>query len=176
MSVPGLRLPKAVEADPRAAGLLELLAAHARPLWSEAVFRVAWLTPGDEVKAALRSANQAGLLVRGLEAAERRLAEEERGLELAGREHERDIGVRISRLLVVTNDGAERFYRNVEGLLRRHAPRLHAVRLEMDEHELGELLYGSDRVARLVLLEHKNAVASFLLAVAQQLRTRETPG
>ena len=175
MSVHGQRLPKTIEADPRASGLLERFAAHARPLWSEGTFRVASLVPGDEVKAALRSANQAGFLVRGLEAAGRRLAEEERGLQLAGQQQERDASVRISRLLVVANDGAERFYRNVEGLLRRHGPRLYAVRVEMDEYAMGELLYGSDRVARLVLLEHKNAVATVLLAIAQQWRTEDAP-
>lgn len=121
------------------------------------------------MKTALVSARQAGFVVRGLEAAERKLAEEERGLALVpAQERKADAAVRISRLLLVTNDGSGRFYRNVESLLRRHGPRIHAIRLEIDEHELGEFLYGPDRVARLVLLEHKNAVAAFLLAVAGQ--------
>lgn len=133
------------------------------------MFEAACLVPGESVQDALVSANQAGFVVRGLEAAERRLAEEERGLALLPQqERSAAAGVRISRLLLVTKDGSERFYRNVEGLLRRHGPRLHAIRLEVDEHALGEMLYGPDRVTRLVLLEHKNAVAAFLLAVAGQ--------
>lgn len=140
------------------------------------MFHVASLVPGEAAKAALLSANQAGFVVRGLEAAERRLAEEERGLALVPRQDGKATAVaRLSRLLLVTNDGSERFYRNVEGLLRRHGPRLHAIRLEMDEHDLGELLYGPDRVTRLVLLEHKNAVAAFLLAAAQQWQAEEAP-
>src|SRR5690606_14229424 len=82
--------------------------------------------------------------------------------------------VRISRLLLFTNDGSERFYRNVEGLLRRHGPRLYAIRLEIDEHELGELLYGPERVTRLVLREHKNAVGAFLLAVVGQWQDEQS--
>ncbi|MFN2377484.1 MAG: hypothetical protein ABR538_13175 [Candidatus Binatia bacterium] len=171
---PAPRLPKTIEADPRASRLSEHLLRRARPLWSGAVFHAASLAPGEAVKAALLSANQAGFVVRGLEAAERRLAEEERGLALAA-QPDRNAAVRISRLLLVTNDGSERFYRNVEGLLRRHGPRLHAIRLEIDEHDLGELLYGPDRVTRLVLLEHKNAVAALLLAVAGQWQNEEAP-
>jgi hypothetical protein len=160
------RLPKTMDAEPSATGLLERLARDAQPLWSEGLIRVASIVADEEVNAALRSAKQAGFVVRGLEAAERRLAEEDRGLQLVARE--RETSVRISRLLVFTNDGAERFYRNVESLLRRHGPRLYAVRLEADEHDLGELLYGPDRVVRLVMLDHKSAVAGFLLAVARQ--------
>jgi hypothetical protein len=166
------RLPKTIEADALASLLPGQLLRRARPLWSEAVFHAASLVPGEAVRAALVSANQAGFVVRGLEAAERRLAEEERGLALSA-QPDRTAAVRISRLLLVTNDGSERFYRNVEGLLRRHGPRLHAIRLEIDEHELGELLYGPGRVTRLVLLEHKNAVASFLLAVAGQWQAEQ---
>lgn len=170
------RLPKSIETDPRASRLVEEILRRAVPLWSEAVFHAACLVPGKAVKAAVVSANQAGLVVRGLESAERRLAEEERGLALLARqERSGAAGVRISRLLLVTNDGSERFYRNVEGLLRRHGPRLHAIRLEVDEHGLGDLLYGQGRVTRLVLLEHKNAVADFLLAVAGQWGEEEAP-
>lgn len=168
MSVHDVRLPKTVEADPVASGLLEALAAHARPLWSGGVHHAASLVPGEGVMAALRGANQAGFVVRGLEAAERRLAAEDRGLQLARPEEERRTSVRVSRLLVLTHDGSERFYRNVEALLRRHGPRLLAIRLEIDEHDLGELLYGPERVARLVLVEHKNEVAALLLALARQ--------
>ncbi len=106
--------------------------------------------------------------MRGLEGAERRLAEEQRGLEIAAARQTSTPSVRISRLLVMTDDGAERFYRNVDSLLRRHGPRLFAIRLETDEHTLGSLLFGADRIARLVLLEHKSAVAELLLAVARQ--------
>jgi hypothetical protein len=56
-------------------------------------------------------------------------------------------GVRVSRLLLLANVGAERFYRQIEALLRRHGPRVLALRLEIDENGLGELLFGPRRVA-----------------------------
>jgi hypothetical protein len=175
MNPPAPRLPKAVEADPLACGLPARLLASARPLWRQAAIAVACLDPQDEVKSSLRSAARAGFVVRGLEAADQRLGAEERGLEMIPGHRSDQAGVRVSRLLVLANDGSERFYRNVEGLLRRHAPRLYAVRLDIDEHALGELLYGADRVARLVLLVHKQAVAEFLLAVARQWTRDEAP-
>ncbi|MFN2427817.1 MAG: hypothetical protein ABR587_15375 [Candidatus Binatia bacterium] len=169
MSAEEWRLPKLIEADPEAAGLLEQLASRSGPLWKEGRLQIPSVVPDDELKSTLCLASRTGFLLRGLEAAERRLAEEQRGRALLGTSS-RDAGVRISRLLVVTNDGAERFYRNVEALLKRHEPRVYAIRVEMDEHEMGELLFGADRVARLVMVDHKNAVAEVLLAIARQWR------
>lgn len=155
-----------MDGDPRADGLLKGLAANAVALWQGGVFEAASVTLGSELKIALQRANQTGFLVRGLESAERRLGEEEQGLRLL--RGEADAGVRISRLVLVTNDGSERFYRNVESLLRRHGLRIAAIRLDVDEHDLGELLFGPERVTRLVMVDHKSAVAEVLVAIAEQ--------
>ncbi len=69
---------------------------------------------------------------------------------------------------MLADDGAERFYRNVESLLRRHAPRVLALRLSADERALGQLLFGPDERARLLLVEHKDAVSAVLLALASR--------
>jgi len=101
----------------------------------------------------------------GLESAERMLAAQERGLGLVDRHSGVPRGVRVSRLLVLADDGAERFYRQVERLLRRYGPRVLAVRLETDADALGELLFGTNGRARLLMLNHKEAVSAFLLAM-----------
>jgi hypothetical protein len=41
-----------------------------------------------------------------------------------------------------------------------------AVRLEVDAATLGELIFGKGRLARLLMLEHKEAVSAVLLAMA----------
>ena len=120
----------------------------------------------DALVAALRSAHSAGRVVRGLESAEQTLAAEERGLRIADRASGTPRGVRVSRLLLLSNDGAERFYRQVEALLRRHGQRVLAIRLAADAETLGALLFGPGRRARLLMLEHKDAVAAVLLALA----------
>ena len=163
-----LRLPKSVESDPRGPLLLSNLTAHTRLLWQggEIGIPVARMTP--ELAEALRQAYGTGRVVRSLENAERSLAAEERGMDMADRKSGVARGVRVSRLLLLANDGAERFYRHIEELLRRHGPRVLAVLLEIDENGLGELLFGPQSVARLLMLEHKQAVGSVLLAMAGQ--------
>jgi len=161
-------LPKSIEHDPRAQHLLHNLTSHARPLWRDSEIAVPVARMTAELAEALRSSHSAGQVVRSLEDAERTLAAEEQGLRMADRQTGVPRGIRISRLLLLANDGAERFYRNVDALLHRYGPRVLAVRLETDEKGLGELLFGPHRVARLVMLEHKQAVASVLLAMAAQ--------
>jgi hypothetical protein len=118
----------------------------ATPALGRALFeirRARWLVRGLEESAKVLSAQQAGL-------AQAPAAQVE-----AGRR-------RISRLLVLSSDGSERFYRDVEKLCRAHAARLEAVVLEADEIELGEAIFGPGRAARAVLLDHKDAVVLFL--------------
>lgn len=106
------------------------------------------------------------MLARGLEGAERILAAEERGLRQLAQRTGVKPGTRISRLLLLADDGAERFYRHVERLILRHAPRVMAVRLEVDAAALGELLFGPGHPVRLLMVEHKDAVCEVLLAMA----------
>jgi hypothetical protein len=166
MDIP--RLPKRIQDEPGAARLAEEIAARSEPLWERGEWgacRVAF-TPG--LKTALRGAFATGRIVRGLEGAEKLLAAERRGLERVDQSTGVDRGGRISRLLVLSDDGSDRFYRNVEFVLRRNAPRVLALRLDVGEDALGGLLFGPDQVARLLLIQHKDAVSAVLLALATQ--------
>ncbi|MCW5892250.1 MAG: hypothetical protein KIT14_17150 [bacterium] len=109
--------------------------------------------------AALRAAARAGQLRCGLEGAETRLAAERAGLGP-------DPAPRVSRLLVCSNDGAERFYRTVERLVRTHAPRVLALVVDADAAALGSACFGREATARAVLVEHRDAVAAALFALA----------
>jgi len=162
----GLRLPRLVEDAPGAAGLLRALMDDAEPLWVGGALRVPRVEITSALEAALKSAFAAGQVVRGLESAERALSAEALGLQHVDRTTGVARGGRVSRLIVLADDGAERFYRNVESLVRQHAPRVLALRLTADERALGEILFGPDHVARLLLIEHKTAVSSVLLALA----------
>lgn len=161
-----LRLPKRLQDEPVAANLARELTARARPLRAEGEMQATQIEPCPDLEAALRSAYSAGRIVRGFDRAERVLAAEERGLRHVDRTSGVERGRRVSRLLVLADDGSERFYREIEFLLRRHAPRVLALRLSVDERTLGELIFGPGQVARLLLLEHKDAVSAVLLALA----------
>jgi hypothetical protein len=119
----------------------------------------------DAVVAALRAALGRGQLRRGLEATVAALDAERRGLAAVARAAGRDGGERISRLCLMTSDGAERFYRQVERCLTTHAPRVLGCLLEVDGATLGKVLYGREAAVKLVLADHKDAVAAILRAL-----------
>jgi len=163
---PKIRLPKPLASDPCAAELERRLVASALPLWSGGTHPVPRSPLGPRLVAALRRARMQGRMVRGLEAAEQTLAAEKRGLDQADARSGRTRPARVSRLLLVAEDGADRFYRRVETLLRRHGDRTLAVQVTADAAALGGCVYGEGRRARLLLLEHKEAVSEALLALA----------
>jgi len=160
-----LRLPKLVEADPRGQEILPILLAHARLLWSDGKIQVPMVAFSPALAEALGTAHRAGQLVRSLEGAERRLSAEGRGLGLADQQSGVLRGARVSRLLVLADDGTERFYRQVEKLLRQQGPRVLALRLDVKAETLGQMLFGPGRRAVLLLLDHKEAVSAVLLAL-----------
>lgn len=169
------RLPKTIENTPAAAHLAEEFARRAVPLWSGGEPWVPRAALDRELRAALESAAAQGRIVRGLESAGRALAAEARGLGLVDQKTGAARGKRASRLLVMTDDGADRFYRSVESLLRQHAPRVLGLRLTTDERHFGQQLFGPDQVARLVLVEHKDAMAGVLLALAASWQSGDRP-
>ena len=165
-SVGVVRLPRDIASDARHDDVRSALAARTRKLWSGGSLDAAVVPLTETLQAALRNPATAVLLQRGLEAAEATLAAEHRGLAALPPEVARRQGGRVSRLLLVTNDGAERFYRQVERLATLHAPRVLVCVVDCDSAALGGLLYGPDAVAKLVLTEHKAAAAAILRSLA----------
>jgi hypothetical protein len=158
-------LPREIEADPRHGEIRSMLERTAAPLWTGAGLPAARAALGAALRDALTAAAAGGRLVRGLESASATLAAERAGLAaLPGTTAERQ-GRRASRLLLVTRDGAERFYRQVERLALAHVPRVLVVVLECDAATLGRLLYGGDETAKLVLTAHKAVAAAVLRAL-----------
>lgn len=170
MSTCPLRLPRRVESDPRLTRIIHSLTAKTRLLWSGGEFEVPVITLSNELATALRRASSVGRVIRGLEKARHRLADEHHGLILADRRSGAKRGMRVSRLILITEDGADRFYRAVDSLLRKHCPRILAARLDVDAATLGGLLFGPDKIARLIMIEHKDAVSEVLFALAGQGR------
>jgi len=168
MSTQTLRFPRMVEESPRSTALLRVLTTNTRLLWPGGEIRVALVPCGPGLAAALRHAQSAGRVVRNLQNARHQLAAEQRGLRVADLRNEEPRGVRVSRLLILADDGGERFYRQVETLVRRHGPRVLAVRLQMDAGALGGMLFGPGQLARLLLIQHKDSVCAVLLAMAAQ--------
>lgn len=167
MNIESLRLPKLVVSDPRGAALHQSLVEHARPVRAGSEISVA-VAQFDGLESVLLSAHRAGRVVRGLETTERALAAEEHGLRLADESNGVKRRGRVSRLVLLADDGSDGFYRRVENLLRRHVPRVLGIRLDVDATSLGAPLFGAGRTTRLLMIQHKEAVAAVLFAIAEQ--------
>ncbi len=53
-------------------------------------------------------------------------------------------GQRISRVVLLSDDGSTNFYRTVDRLLEKHAPRVLGCVVEADSFHLGSLLFGPE--------------------------------
>jgi hypothetical protein len=115
--------------------------------------------------AALGSAYRTGRLVLGVEAVAKVLAGEARGLAAAADRAGSGPPARVSRLLLVSRDGAERLYRQVERLAREHAGRLLVVMLGCDAGELGLATTGRAAEVKVVLAGRKETVGALLRAI-----------
>jgi len=156
-----------VESDPRGTALRQRLIEHAQPIRPGSEVSVV-AAPFHGIEAALEGAHRAGRVIRGLETAKRTLAAEERGLHMADESSGVKRGGRVSRLLLLSDDGSDGFYRQVDNLMTRHAPRVLAIRLQVDAAGLGGSLFGAGSETRLLMIQHKEAVAAVLFGFAEQ--------
>ena len=126
-----------------------------------------WYPLEPTVREGLFEARQARQVVRGLEGAQSALESQDLGLSKAAATRPGENRRRISRLLVVSGDGSQRFYRDVARLRHRFQVRLEVVGLECDESELGAAAFGEGRYARALMIDHKDSVIRFLTILGQ---------
>ncbi|MCE5262493.1 MAG: hypothetical protein LLG97_03045 [Deltaproteobacteria bacterium] len=160
-----IRFPRELEADGAAEAIRRALMACTVKLWPGGTFEVARITIGDPLEKALRAARLQGRIRFGFEAIVDRLGSEEKGIMKVRGRKEAPYGDRVSRLILFSNDGAERFYRHVESLLEANSPRLLGCLLDIDGRSLGSLITGKDRPIKIVMAEHKEAVSQVLRAM-----------
>jgi hypothetical protein len=163
-----LRLPKTLENLTWAPALRVALREGAQKLWGGGTIQVPTAAWTEQLAATLVEIEQAGHLVRGLEHAEKKLASEARGLSLVDAKSTTARGVRVSRLLLMSRDGTQRFYRQVERLLCVQGLRVLGVRLDATSSDLGGVVANASGVVRALLVEHKDSVARVLLALYQK--------
>lgn len=164
-SLDSLRLPKLVESDARGPAVQAALLASARKLWAESSIVLPHAPWQAELGTLLAGVQREGQLVRGLEAIESALARQAHGLSLVDARANQERGARVSRLVLVGNDGSERFYRQVERLVSSQAPRVLAIRLDADSAQLGQVVPEAHGVLRALMIEHKASVSRVLLAL-----------
>ena len=164
--MPMLKLPKDLLADPRSDAILRLITTDAAPLWEKGTAVVPTLPWTAALTHECKEALSGGLLVQGLEAIEKVLAGEQKGLDaVRDKNPSASPGVRVSRLLLLANDGSERFYRDCDVILARYGERILGCRFSISGEALGEALFGQGKLARAALIADRKAVTKVLLAL-----------
>jgi hypothetical protein len=157
------KLPRRIEAERPGNTLLAELQSRTRKLWDGGALDVPVLNFSASLQHALLAARRSGRIVRSLESATATLDLEGHGIDLL-RQHAEQ-GRRISRLVLLASDGSNLFYRTVDRLLVKHAPRVLGCLVEADSFQIGSLLFGPETAAKLVLVSHKDDVSRLLLAL-----------
>ncbi|MBT3294698.1 MAG: hypothetical protein HN919_09365 [Verrucomicrobia bacterium] len=124
---------------------------------SDSPFTIPLLTLTPELRQQLFYATSLGELTIGADALQKELQNERRGLANVNGQSER-----ISRLLIVTNDGSPRFYRDVEYLHKQEGGRVLICLLNSDAATMGTLLGLKDKQVKAILLNRKTSVANVL--------------
>ena len=171
MTLLDMRLPRQLEADETAEAVRRAFMAHTVKLWAGGHLDVALISMSDPLSNALRTARLKGLIRYGYEAILEKLESERIGIESLRERRGISHGDRVSRLLLFSSDGAERFYRHVEQLLQLHAPRLLGCRLDIGGIVLGRLMTGKETVIKAVMAEHKDVVSDIMRAIAASHET-----
>ena len=155
------KLPRQLVSDPKTAGLLDHIFSRVRKLKAESEFSVPLFELTDRFKKSLLASRRAGHVVRGFENAFDLLALERDGINKIINQSGQ--GDRVSRLVLVSNDGADDFYNKAEKLILRHSPRVLGCIVQTDSYNLGSLLFGDGKIAKLILIDHKDDVSQILM-------------
>lgn len=167
-----MKLPRDLERDPQAASVQAGLQRNRKRLWEGGSLEVLWL---DSPEALLQGLSRVDFrfLERGLENAAKFLEREQTGLAIARVRQGAPPAHRISRLVLISNDGSERFYRGVESLLLTHAERCIGIRLNVSAEELAQSAGREGEIMRFLLIADRGAVSQVLLSLAHS--TKGTP-
>lgn len=157
------KLPRQLVSDPKAEGLLEQLFSCTRKLNQESGFVIPVFELTDAFKKSLLTARRAGHAVRGFDNASEILLLERNGILKLNKQDGQ--GNRISRLVLISNDGSDNFYNKVNNLLVKYSPRVLGSVIDADSYVLGSLLFGEGKIAKLILIDHKDAVSGVLLSI-----------
>ncbi len=146
------QLEKEVEADVRA-----VLKKESIELCSDSNIYIPVLKLNPELRKQIFSAKFLGELIIGYFAVEKALENELHGLQNVNNQSDR-----VSRLLIVTNDGSPRFYRQLEFLHKKHGERVLICRLDIDSSLMGNILELKEKQVKAVLLNRKESVVNVL--------------
>ena len=152
-----MKLPKQLEKEGVESDVRAALKEERIELYKASNIYIPVLKLTRKLRTNIFHAKSLGELVIGYAAIAKALANELRGLQKID-----SLSDRVSRLLMVTNDGSPRFYREFEFLQKRQGARVLICRLDVDSVLMGNILGFKDQVVKAVLLNKKKSVINVL--------------
>ena len=156
-----MKLPKQLKKDNVEEEVRAILERARFELYSNSNIYIPVLQLNPELRKNIFYAKSLGELIIGYEAVEKSLANERKGLQNVDNQSER-----VSRLLIVTNDGSPRFYRELTFLQNKQGGRVLICRLDVDSFLMADILGLKDKAVKAVLVNRKNSVVNVLKSVA----------
>lgn len=163
-----LKLPKNVLSHPRVEVIEALFCENMRPLHNKGLLQVPLWSFSEGFCAALQKVYETKHLVQGFEAIEKHLDKELKGLNALKKLPGQTQNQRLSRLVILSNDGSERFYHNAESVLLRHADRVLAVTVGATSAQLGGAFTKKANPAKALLITERKALETFLIVLAER--------
>ncbi len=134
-------------------------------LWDGSSELVPFVVFSKALESALKGVRQSGQLLGGLEAIENLLQKEQAGLTKVGSISIAKGRVQAaSRLVLLSNDGSDRFYRSADNLSRRFGRRVLLCRLDVGSEVLGRF-FGKEASVKALLVMRKDLVSRVLSAL-----------
>jgi hypothetical protein len=155
-----MKLPKLLKVENIEEQVLEALEKNSITLYEDSEMQIPLLKLTPELRQQIFYAKSLDELIFGYETIAKVLACELKGLKKVNNESER-----VSRLLIVSNDGSKRFYREFEFLLNKHGKRILLCRLDVDSELMGYLLGLGQKQVKAIMVNRKNSVVNILKAL-----------
>ena len=160
-----LKLPKNIANHPGVKAIAALFRSNTRLLRPDGEMEVPVWAFDETLKVALKGACDGKHLIQGLESIGEHLDLELKGLKALKKLPGQTQNERLSRLVILSNDGSERFYHNAESILNRHAGRALAVIVNATAEELGNAFTKKANPAKALLIDERKALETFLAAL-----------
>jgi hypothetical protein len=155
-----MKLPKQLKIDNIEEQVLEALQKNSIPLYENSEMQIPLLKLTPELRQQIFYAKSLDELIFGYETIAKELAGELKGLQNVNNQSDR-----ISRLLIISNDGSKRFYREFEFLLNKHGERILLCRLDVDSELMGYILGLGQKQVKAIMINRKNSVVNILKAI-----------
>ncbi|WP_136798479.1 hypothetical protein [Desulfosediminicola ganghwensis] len=152
-----MKLPKQLAKEEIESEVRAALETESIQLCSDSKMYIPVLQLNQELRKQIFSAKFRGELIIGSRSVEKTLENEQHGLQKVNNKSDR-----VSRLLIVTNDGTPRFYRQLEFLQQKQGGRVLICRLDIDSILMGSILGLKDKQVKAILLNRKESVVNVL--------------